>query len=151
MNRLLIIGIVTALLAPGLACRRPTPSAPDAAMSAAETPQSSTRMAAGTWGGQGVSLTVSAAGAEFEFDCASARITEPLSVDLSGRITAEGSFLFEGGPVHVDQDSRRVPARFAGRIVGSELTLEVVLISSNERLGPYTLRRGEAGRVRKCR
>ena len=106
---------------------------------------------AGEWGGQHVALTVTSAGAQLEFDCASGEITKPLTVDGQGRFSVEGVYLREHpGPIHVGDDPVRQPARYSGRIDGTTMTLDVTLIASNQTVGSFTLTRDAQPRVLKC-
>jgi len=109
------------------------------------------RLAAGTWGGQHVGLTVTDTGAHVEFDCASGDIAQPLTLDAGGGLSVDGVYVREhGGPIQVGEVPDRKPARYAGRVAGTTLTLDVLLTDSNEKVGTFTLERGAAPGVRKC-
>ena len=125
----------------------PTPAAAEPAVRA--TPQ--TRVPTGIWGGQGLALVVTDAGAHAEFDCASGDIAAPLAIDNDGRFAADGVFIQErAGPVREGEEAERKPARYSGRVDGDTMTLEVALTESKQSIGTFTLRRGATPRVTKC-
>lgn len=105
----------------------------------------------GTWGGQHISMEVNDAGAEIEYDCARGRITEKLVLDRSGNFQAKGIHVAEHpGPVRRGENNER-PAAYSGSVHGETMTLTVKLTNNNEVIGTFTLTRGSAGRVRKCK
>ena len=109
------------------------------------------RVATGMWGGEHVGLAVTETGAHVEFDCASGDITQPLALDARGNLSVDGVYVREhGGPIQVGEVPDRRPARYAGRVSGTTLTLDVILTDSNEKVGTFTLERGGASGVRKC-
>jgi hypothetical protein len=109
-------------------------------------------VANGPWGGLGVSLSVSDSGAEVEFDCAHGTIRGPLRLDAEGRFDLPGVFVRERpGPVREGAPGgAEEPARYRGRAHGDTLTLEAFLPGPGRTVGPYTLERGAAPRLRKC-
>ena len=110
------------------------------------------RVANGMWSGPHVALSVTDTGAHVEFDCASGDIAQPLTLDASGTLSVDGVYVREhGGPIRVGEVPDRNPARYAGRVAGTTLTLDVVLTDSNEKVGSFTLERGAESGVRKCR
>ena len=100
------------------------------------------------WGGPHVRITVFEKTAEIEFDCAHGEIKGTLKGDADGRFDLPGTFAREGGPVRSDASSQA--ARYAGRIEGDKMTLNVILTGSNEKLDEFTLTKGSQGRLRKC-
>src|SRR3954454_4679415 len=52
-------------------------------------------LAAGEWGGEHIAMTITAEGADFEFDCASGRITTPLAADAHGHFSVKGTYKVE--------------------------------------------------------
>ena len=54
-------------------------------------------VAAGLWGGEHVSLDVTASGAYAEFDCAHGTLDTPLTLDASGQFAMAGTYVVEGG------------------------------------------------------
>ena len=109
------------------------------------------RVASGMWGGDHVSLAVSNAGAQIEFDCASGEIAKPLIVDGQGHLSVEGVYMpGHPGPITIGEDPPRRPARYSGHVDGGAMTLDVLLTDSNQTIGPFTLAFGQDSRVRKC-
>jgi hypothetical protein len=105
----------------------------------------------GTWGGDHVLMTVSAAGASAEFDCAHGTIDGPLALDSSQRFDVAGTFVQEhGGPIRVDETIAAVPARYSGTSRHGTMTLTITLTSGGQSLGPFELTFGQQGRVFKC-
>lgn len=111
-----------------------------------------TRVMPGVWGGEHIALTVKDDGAHAEFDCASAEIAAPLVADDRGNFAADAAFTAErGGPVRSDQPPEAKAARFSGRVVNRTMTLDVVLVDANEKVGSFALELGREPVVRKCR
>ena len=105
----------------------------------------------GTWGGARAALTVEAAKASVELDCAHGTIPRRLAVDAAGRFETDGRFVAEhGGPVLRDEVAEGRPAHFTGTLTGRTLTLSVKL-GDGQALGPYTLTLGHPPRLMKCR
>src|SRR5215203_3652678 len=110
------------------------------------------RVAEGLWGGTHLRLSVSGDGAQLEFDCAHGEIRGPLVLDAEGRFDLPGTYTREGpGPIRIGREPTARPARYAGRVEGGRMTLGVKLEGADQPLGEYTLTRGAAGRVVKCR
>ena len=104
------------------------------------------------WGGEHIEITMNANGGDIEFDCASGTISAPFKVDAQGKFQADGTFTREhGGPVRLNEDNATAPAKYSGSIAGDTMHLDVVLVQSKENVGSYVLKRGQAGRVFKCR
>ena len=104
---------------------------------------------AGTWGGDHLRLDVTSGGAQAEFDCAHATISDRLTLDTTGHFAAAGQLVTEGGPTGGTANAR--PARFAGSVTGDQLTLTVTLTDSNEDVGTFTLTFGRQATLRKCK
>jgi hypothetical protein len=109
------------------------------------------KLPTGTWGADHVRLEVGADNAEIEFDCAHGKLYGPLTLDDEGRFDLNGAVIREGGPTRIDVKRKSHPARFVGRIVGNQMTLNVTLTDSSQTLGEFTLRLGSEGRLWKCR
>ena len=110
------------------------------------------RVAEGLWGGQHVSMSVTEEGARLEFDCARGQIDAPFETDADGRFDLPDTYTRHGpGPIRVGKTPTARPARYAGRVEGSRMTLSVRLANSDKPLAEYALTRGERGRVVKCR
>ena len=105
-----------------------------------------------TWGGHDVSMEVSPQGATLEFDCAHGNILEPIKANASGEFALRGTYTPEhGGPITLANPPRDLPATYKGTIHGNEMRLEVMLADKDQQPQPFTLTRGKAGRVMKCR
>lgn len=102
------------------------------------------------WGGTGIQLEVTAAGGRVEYDCAHGTIDRPLVFDRRGRFDVAGMHFPEhGGPVREGEEAKGQAVRYTGRVTGDTMRLTVKLPDGRV-LGPYTLVRGRAGRIRKC-
>ena len=103
----------------------------------------------GPWGGAGVLMNVTEAGATIEFDCANASITEEMRVKHDGSFVAEGNFMRSGpGPVRVDDQG--TPAIFKGKVSGKEMTLKISNAKTGDSLGEYSLTQGRQTRLHRC-
>ena len=100
-------------------------------------------VAAGTWGGRNVEVTVDGQGATFLFKCgAVGRAEGPLALDSSGHFAVDGTYdpkLVQGGPR---------AARYTGNLSGTRLTVNVVVDQTT--LGPFELQQGQAGAFDPC-
>ncbi|HZT57829.1 MAG TPA: pilin [Pyrinomonadaceae bacterium] len=106
----------------------------------------------GTWGGQHISLEVTAEGAQVEYDCAHGTVDQKFVADAEGRFDLRGTHVREhGGPVRRDETPDSHPARYTGRIKGDTMTLTVTETDTNESVGTFTLAFGQPPRVMKCR
>jgi hypothetical protein len=105
----------------------------------------------GEWGGEHIGLTVLAAGATLEYDCASGTIDEPLNPDASGRFEARGTFVpGKGGPAIEGEEPVRYPALYQGTTDGETMTLGVTRLDTGESLGTFVLALGAPPRVFRC-
>lgn len=105
----------------------------------------------GRWGGSHIVMDVNGEGAQLDFDCAHATITQPLNIDANGNYDVKGLYTKEhGGPVRMGEDQSGQPAHFKGRLTGKTLTLTITLDNSSESIGPYTLEQGKSARIMKC-
>jgi hypothetical protein len=111
------------------------------------------RIASGLWGGDHLRMMVSDMGARLEYDCAVGTIDQPIVLDASGRFAAKGSYAPERGGPSRDGSAAVARARYTGRVGGDTmtLTLTVTLESSKERVGMFTLKRGDDVLLTKCR
>lgn len=111
----------------------------------------SRRVTVGTWGGTGIRVTVEGKAATIEYDCAHGTISGPLKIDSRGRFKFSGTHIPErGGPVRSDHDPDSIAVEFTGWTDGRKMTLTVYLKGSGEKLGHYSLTRGNTGRLFKC-
>jgi hypothetical protein len=114
-------------------------------------PASGRSLEVGAWGGDHVNLLVVGTGGTLEYDCAHGTIDQPFLVDSSGRFDLAGTHTREhGGPIRVGEKENKRPARYTGTTDGRTMTLTVTLTGSNERLGTFTLTRGQTARILKC-
>lgn len=106
----------------------------------------------GLWGGDHMSLDVTSAGADADFDCAHGAISQAITLDRSGRFDAAGTYTPESpGPQREGQGGQPQVARYTGRVRGSTMTVTIAIAGGGETLGPFTLTRGAPPRVVKCR
>jgi hypothetical protein len=104
----------------------------------------------GTWGGQGLTITIGAASAILSFDCAHGTIDQPFVTDQKGAFDLAGTFVQEHpGPIRPG-DSDTHPARYTGTSDGKTMTFTVTETDTGLALGKFTLTLGSAGRVFKC-
>jgi len=106
----------------------------------------------GTWGGEHISLEVTAQGGQVEYDCAHGTVDQRIVPDARGRFDVRGTHVREhGGPVRGDETAYSHPARFVGEIQGDTMTLTVTESDTKEAVGTFTLVFGQRPRVMKCR
>lgn len=110
-----------------------------------------TRIATGVWGGVHINLEVGSNSAKVEYDCAHGAIEGPLDVDADGKFELRGTFKAErGGPVRADETDEGRPATYSGTIKGNTMTLTLKVEGVDEP-ETFTLERGKAGRLVKCK
>jgi hypothetical protein len=106
----------------------------------------------GNWGGEHISLEVTAQGGQVEYDCAHGTIDQKVVPDAEGRFDLRGTHVREhGGPVRKDEIADSHPARFVGEIKGDTMTLTVTEADTKELVGTFTLGYGQSPRLMKCR
>ena len=104
----------------------------------------------GSWGGKGIVVEVTDAGATVEYDCAHGTI-ERLEPGRDGGFEARGTHTVESfGPSRGGGESAR-PARYTGRVSGDAMTLTVTLTDTQEAVGTFSLGRGQRTRLVKCK
>lgn len=105
----------------------------------------------GDWGGAGVHLDVAGAGAALEFDCALGWWPERPSL-ADGDFEVEGTYSPERpGPIGVDDPPQPSwPAMYSGSVDDDQMRLWIHIPSQDLDVGPYELRRGAGGDLRKC-
>jgi hypothetical protein len=103
-------------------------------------------LAAGSWGGEQVLLTVGADKAVLRLGCAEGEFSVPIRLDRDGRFSVPGLFTsYGGGPT--TSDERAVKARYDGVLAGGRLTLTVRHGASTE---TYQLLHGMQSKVIRC-
>ena len=106
----------------------------------------------GLWGGQHISMEVTAQGATIEYDCAHATISQRITLDGRGRFEVPGMQIPEhGGPVRQNEQSTGSPVRFAGQVNGKRLKLSVRSNVTKELVGIFTLVYGSEAKLMKCK
>src|SRR5262245_56913057 len=130
------VGFVSLLVGASLACGAST--SPDAFVPL------------GTWGADHALLTITAASAAIEFDCAHGTLPAPLAI-TRGDFDVAGEFIQEhGGPIREGDQVVRRPARYRGAIDKQTMTLRVALTDPPQDVGTFTLTFGVSGGVFKC-
>ena len=120
-------------------------------VSMAPTNTQKTRIATGVWGGLHINLDVGSNSAKVEYDCAHGAIEGPFVVDGNGKFELRGSFTMErGGPVRADDNAQSRPATYSGTIKGNTMTL-ILKVSGVDETETFTLERGKAGELFKCK
>jgi len=108
------------------------------------------KVANGMWGGIHLRMEVLDSGAELEFDCGSATVTEPIEVGSDGRFHVSGTFKQgEFGPTREDGPGAR-EATFTGSLEGNTLNIEMVL-SGEDRVQKFTVTHGRPAKLVKCK
>ncbi len=89
-------------------------------------------------------------GATVEFDCAHGAISQPIQPNSNGEFSVSGTYTPErGGPVQKNSAPRDLPATYQGVIEGNTMQLKITV--GENTLPAYTLKRGNPGRVVKCK
>ncbi len=105
----------------------------------------------GTWGGDHAGLTVTNDGGTLEYDCAAGTIEQPFLVDAAGRFDLVGTHVRgHGGPIRLDEQPDRHPARYTGTTDGRTMTLTVTMTDLDQRVGTFTLTFGASPRIVRC-
>jgi hypothetical protein len=121
-------------------------------MSSPQNTQNSQDLQVGTWGGDHISMEVTARGATFEFDCAHGSLDQKIVLDSEGKFSMRGKFVLErGGPLVQGDEQKAEEAIYSGSVKGEALNLTITFAASNETIGTYTLSFGKVGRIRKCK
>ncbi len=142
--------IVTILFWQSGSCRNNQDRTVSSKTEAAETERSK-RVLKGMWGGEHVSVEVTANGAFINFDCAHGAIDKSFVTDRNGKFDVKGTYEIERpGPQRAGQESNSRPARYTGSIKGTEMTLTIILTDKNETVGTFTLTHGAFPQIVKC-
>ena len=120
------------------------------------------KLAAGTWGGQGIKMEVGVASTTFEFDCGSGSIKVPIALSSDGNFSVQGQYQVEAGSpardttISTEDDAQRsqpadeaASTRYSGKLKAGKMSLEL-FDSAGRSLGKFELRRGAVARLRKC-
>ena len=110
------------------------------------------RLPEGFWGGEHISMEVTAQGATVEYDCAHATIDQRIALDRRGRFNVSGVQVPEhGGPVRRNETPDGYSVRFSGQVNGKTMTLSVRNSATKHLVGTFTLVYGAEAKLRKCR
>jgi hypothetical protein len=110
------------------------------------------RLSNGTWGGRHIQFEISGGSVNIEYDCAHGSIGGPLTVDRRGRFSWRGTYTREhGGPIRKRDEVNNQTATYSGSIKGDTMTLTVRLANASDEPQTFTLTRGSAGRILKCK
>lgn len=108
-------------------------------------------MMEGQWGGQGVAMEVTGAGATLDFDCAHGSINQAIAPAGNGKFVAKGTFAIEHpGPSREEENASGQPATYTGFRDGDTLSLTITLTGTGKTVGTFTLSHGKMGKIRKC-
>ena len=106
----------------------------------------------GNWGGEHISLQLTAQGGTVEFDCAHGTIARKLVLDRSGRFDVPGTYVEEhGGPVRANEQAKEFPVRYTGSVKDGKLKLTITRSDTKKNLGTFTLAHGQEAFLVKCR
>jgi hypothetical protein len=108
-------------------------------------------MTPGVWGGDHIRMVISREGAQLEYDCATGTIDQPIVLDARGAFTAKGSYAPEHGGPRRKGEAAGARARYVGRVSAETMTLTVTLEADAQRVGRFTLTRGNDPLLTKCR
>jgi hypothetical protein len=115
------------------------------------TPGPDRTLQSGSWGGSHVALDVAGSGVAVEFDCAHGSIDGPVPLDDAGAFSVDGLYFQEhGGPVNSQIEPFPVKARYAGQVNGSQMSLTVLDLDDQQKIGAYLLVLGAAAHITKC-
>jgi len=106
----------------------------------------------GTWGGEGLVMTVGPGGATLEYDCARATVDEEIIPDAQGVFLVSGTHSTPSLPVGgIDAPLPNVQAaHFSGRVNGGTMFVTSALDASGTILGPSKLSFGAPGSLHRC-
>ena len=109
------------------------------------------RLPAGVWGGDHISLSVTDTSTHLDLDCAHGDIPVVPTVDRQGQFDVAGTYVREhGGPIRQGEIPDSHPAIYSGVVASKTMTLTIRLRDTNESIGAFTLTSGSLGRVFKC-
>ena len=104
----------------------------------------------GTWGGEHLSMRVSPARIDLEFDCGTGSVEGRIPLDRNGSFSVSGTLTREGGPTRLGGTSGQ-PMRLTGTVDGDTMTVHIVLTDSDADAGTFTLALSTEARLVKCR
>lgn len=95
----------------------------------------------GTWGGSGINMTIDNEHTAIAYACGDGAIDKPIILDGAGRFQVDGTFTGSAGPAVLAPR----PARHSGSVVGTTMSLTVVLLDTGQSLGTFSLELGSDG------
>lgn len=102
----------------------------------------------GNWGGKHINLTITDAGAQFEFDCGSGKINGPIMLDRKGRFRLQGTYTDQVAAPSATPQHQTVT--YAGQVKGKQMTLKITFTENSKSTASYSLRFGQTTRLTKC-
>ena len=103
----------------------------------------------GVWGGRGIQLTVTRAGATADYGCDIGSISEPLVLDQS-RFSATGTYTYSVNHSRQDTPEKPHPARYEGIVNDTTMELTVYLVDLSRTVGPFQLALGRPPVLARC-
>ena len=102
---------------------------------------------AGTWGGDNAGLIIDDTSAHVHIGCTYGNIHQVIVTDGDGRFDVPGEQNITAHPVDLGVMH---PARFRGRVLGTNMTLTIQLTDTTVTLGPVLLTFGKEPRMGPC-
>lgn len=113
--------------------------------------QKSKEIAPGSWGGRGIELIIENDSARIQYDCAEAEIDSKIMISEQGNFEVDGVYIRQSpGPIRVGKSPQRQPAIFEGKVSENTMTLSVTLTENKEKIGEFTLKKGDNAVIRRC-
>jgi hypothetical protein len=129
-----------------------SPSVSDAGRAFVSAPVADSRpLMPGVWGGDHIRMVIGRESTRLEYDCAAGTIDQPIGLDASGQFTVKGSYAPEHHGPRRDGETAARRAVYVGRVTGATMTLTVTLEAGGQRVGRFTLKRGNDPLLMKCR
>jgi len=101
----------------------------------------------GVWGGPGIQLTVTAAGATADYGCDIGFVSEPLVLDHS-KFSATGTYTYSASLTGTPEKPH--PARYEGTAGETTMELRVYLVDLARTVGPFQLALGRSAVLARC-
>src|SRR5262245_66200565 len=108
-------------------------------------------LAQGVWGGDHLRMEIGRERTRLEYDCATGTIDQPIVLDADGKFTEKGSYAPEHHGPRRDGQAGTARAVYVGRGNADTMTLTVTRQASAQRVGRFTLTRGNDPLLTKCR
>ena len=100
------------------------------------------------WGGEGIVLTVNKNSVSMQFGCARASIASGMKT--KGKFNLTGTYTPDTAVASAEKP-KPMAIRAEGRISGKQMTLKLTSIDTGKEMGSYTLERGKAIALSRCR